>query len=168
MQHMVTKLCHNYKFTTGLCLFRFHSLSALCALFLPFSWRLCYSDLVVYNPTSKQLVLAMQVEPSINMSRFLKFKLSADVFYMVLHMLHTTDRAWNQIEMIKCNLTVAECEALLCMKPVSHIIRLSLSHTSLSFSVTCMLSRIITQWEVQELIIPDEYLQFSLVKIMKK
>jgi len=36
---MVTKLCYNYKLTRGMCLFRFQSLSSLCALFLPFILR---------------------------------------------------------------------------------------------------------------------------------
>ena len=59
MLHMVTKLCHNYKLTSGMCLFRFYSIllfyyrftgfkrmSALCILFFLLSYYKGYGHLL--------------------------------------------------------------------------------------------------------------------------
>ena len=135
-------------------------------------------NLIVHNPTNKQLVLALQVEPSINVWKFLKCKLSADTFYMILYILVTTDKTWLELNFIDCELGDIECEVVCnyldMLKPTSLIRRLNFSRVTLPSSITSdssTLARILIIWDIEKLIFSDQcqYKFYeSLMEILRK
>ena len=129
-------------------------------------------NLAVHNPTNKQLALALQLEPSMNVWRFLRCKLSADTFFMIIQILVTTYNSWNELDFIECHPNITEFEMVsdcFCtLKNLSVARKLNFSLSTLTSSSASVLKRIITIWKVEQLIISDEQLYYSIVDRLEK
>ena len=66
--------------------------------------------LVLHNPTSKQLSLALQLEPSVTVCVLLKCMLEVDTFYAILYMLAALNKNWVEVEFKHCFIRNVECE----------------------------------------------------------
>ena len=118
------------------------------------------NNLVVHNPTNKQLALAHRLEPLVSVWSFVTCQVSAETFYLILHMLANSIKTWVELDFIDCNLTYLEymvvCEYFNTLNSLSTVKRLALSSVSCPLSIISALAEIIRKWEVEELIISDE------------
>ena len=120
------------------------------------------NNIVVHNPTNKQVALVCQLKPSANVWRFLTWKMSAETFYMILHTLAHTIKTlnWVELDFIECNLTLLECRIIhdyfSILKFIPKIKKLYLSGSTNPLSITSSLAEIIRRWEIEQLIVSDK------------
>ena len=69
-------------------------------------------NLIIHNPTNRQLAQALQLKPSINVWRFITCKLSVDTLSMILDVLINTEKTWVELDYIDFNLRHVNCEVL--------------------------------------------------------
>ena len=127
-------------------------------------------NLVVHNPTDKQLALALQVEPSINVWRCLKCKSAADSFNKIMEVLATANKCWNQLDFIECDLKMLESEVvgdwLNEFKPLSTVKKIKLSMCLINCFSKSTLLKIAAIWQIEQLhlSISDEEFYYGMVK----
>ena len=64
------------------------------------------------NPTKKQIALALQLEPSINVLKLLQCQENFDCFNQIIAMLTTMQSNWTELDFMNCKLGVIEYEFL--------------------------------------------------------
>ena len=113
--------------------------------------------IITRNPTTKQLISAFYLEPSISTWKLLYCQLDFDVFCQIIAILTTFSRRWNEIQVYGCDIGSTEFEILyknLAKKDsVSEINKLDVSLTKMTLSNVPLLVNIIFRWNIQELII---------------
>ena len=130
------------------------------------------NTLVLHNPTTKNLALAIQLQPSINVWKFLACELSAECFYLILCILATTDKKWAELDFIDCNITQLHFEVayeyLKSLKAISIIQRLTFSKGKVPSSVPATFLEILILMNVTELIIFEETFYKSLLEKLRE
>ena len=66
--------------------------------------------LIVHNPTSEQLTLAYQLEPSFTTWKLFYCKFDADTFYLILTMLTILEKVWVEVDFTGCNIGQVDYE----------------------------------------------------------
>ena len=112
------------------------------------------NDLMIgHNPTTKQIALAFQLEPSITVWKLPNCRVTADVFYQLMSWLTTVPNNWIELNFEGCNITDTECEIIhKCLKSGFHstVKTLNISSAHLTTSVVSKLVDIILIFKVQE------------------
>ena len=149
----------------------------LCSLLstIPISSAVVVANdtMVLRNPTSKQLSLALQLEPSVTVCVLLKCKLKMDTFYMFLCMLAASNINWLEVDLKHSIIRNVEYqvtnEYLKVVKSISSIRILNFSAMNLTSSITSTISEIVLKWNIEEVIIYncDSFLHFLIEKLKK-
>ena len=130
------------------------------------------STLVVHNPTSKQLALAVQLEPSVNVWKFLACQLNADLFLTISFILVVTNKMWVELEFPDCDIRHLHCdivhEHFTIFNSISRVTKLNLSSCNLPLSASFAFVDILVLLNVKELIICEETFYISLVQKLRE
>ena len=110
--------------------------------------------LVGYKPTTEQISLALQLEPSISVLKLYNCQENFDVFDQLVRILATTTNSWAEFDFVNCTIGKIECEILYehlkmkkCLSTVKTVkISVDELHTSLS-----KLDKIVLLWKVEDL-----------------
>ena len=109
-----------------------------------------------YKPTTKQITLALQLEPSTNVLKVLNCQGNFDTFNQIAAMLTTIVNNWTELDFTDCSIGEIECE-ILCRcfkvkKQLSTVKQLKLCSEKLAVAIVPMLIKIVLTWRVQELL----------------
>ena len=109
-----------------------------------------------YKPTTKQIVLALQLEPSIIALKLLNYKGTFDSFNQIITMLSTTFNNWTELDFSHCSIGEIECESLyklLKAKRRSSTVNVLKIHSEkLTTSILPKLIEIVFIWKAIELV----------------
>ena len=112
-----------------------------------------------YNPTNKQIAVALQLDPSINRLKLINYKGTLDTFNQVIKMVVSTSINWTELDLSKCSIGEIEydvlCRYFKTMKCFSIVNKLIIPSIKLTISVLSKLIEIIIVWKVQELVLYD-------------
>jgi len=108
--------------------------------------------MIGHNPTTKQIALAFQLEPSITVWKLPNCQVTADVFYQLTSQLTATPTNWTELNFEGCNITDIECESihqhLRHNRCQAYVKTLRISLNKLTSSL-CTIIEIILYWKVQ-------------------
>ena len=111
------------------------------------------------NPTTKQIALALQLEPSINVLNLAHCQRNFDRFNQIIALLTTPQNNWSKVDFMNCQLGEFEYEALQnhlnINKKFSTIKVLKVSSNQLTKSLVPKFIETILIWKVQQLIFYD-------------
>jgi len=126
-------------------------------------------DLMVHNPTNKQLVLAHQLEPSINAWKFFECQISADTFCLIVQMLISTTKTWKSLGFISCSLGYLECEIIqdyfTVLQSLPTVKKINFSTAS---SIASNFVEIVLTWRIEGLIFSDENVCDTFEKTLRE
>ena len=113
------------------------------------------------NPTTKQIALALQLEPSINALNLVHCQRNFDRFNQIIALLTTTQNNWAKVDFMNCKLEDVEYEILQNYlkdsKKFSTIKVLKISSNQLTRLLVPKFIETILMWKVQQLIFYDTY-----------
>jgi len=93
-------------------------------------------------------------------------------FYVIVHVLVTSNKSWNELDFIECHLNATEFEVVSdwfhMLKNLSVARKLNFSNSTVTSSSVSALKTIITIWKVEQLTISDEALHYSMVGKLEK
>ena len=106
------------------------------------------------NPTTKQIALALQLEPSINVLKLLKCQENFDCFTQIITMLTIMQYNWTELDFMNCELGEIEYEFLQrhLKNKKSTIKMLKVSSNQLTKPLIPKFIEIILMWEVQHVL----------------
>ena len=109
------------------------------------------------NPTTKQIALALQLEPSINVLKLLQCQESFDCFNQIITMLTIMQSNWTKLDFMNCKLKEIEYEFLQrhLKNKNSTIKMLKVSSNQLTKPLIPKFIEIILMWEVQHVLFYD-------------
>ena len=109
------------------------------------------------NPTTKQIALALQLEPSIDVLKLLQCQENFDCFDQIIAMLTIMQNNWTELDFMNCKLREIEYEFLLrhLKKKNSTIKMLKVSSNQLTKPLIPKFIEIILIWKVQHLLFYD-------------
>ena len=109
------------------------------------------------NPTTKQIALALQLEPSINVLKLLKCQENFDCFNQIITMLTIMQNNWTELDFMNCKLGEIDYEFLQRhLKNRNSIIKmLKVSSNQLTKPLISKFIEIIIMWKVQHLLFYD-------------
>ena len=107
--------------------------------------------LIGCKPTTEQITLALQMEPSINI---LKLYDCQEFFDQIVTILDATSKSWAELDISNCSIGEVDCE-ILCRhletgKHLSTVETLKISLSSLTLSALPKLIHIILMWKVKD------------------
>lgn len=148
-------------------------------LLIRFKWKfstvlIIKDELLLHNPTNKQLTLALQLEPSVTKWKLINCQLNPDVYYQLVTMLTMTSvkQISLEIDLINSNVGNIECEVLLehITNSSSLVRKLHISFGKLTSSMLPVLVNIIFAWNVEELVIcyHESTILCCLIKLIKR
>ena len=108
------------------------------------------------NPTTKQIALAFQLQPLIDVLKLLHCRRNFDCFNQIIAMLTTTQNGWTELDFMNCKLGEIEYEILQkylkINKQNSTIKKLKVSSKQLTKLLVTKFIEIILMWKIQQLI----------------
>ena len=109
------------------------------------------------NPNTKQIALALQLEPSIDVLRLIHCQKNFDCFNQIITMLITTQNSWTELDFMNCKLGEIEYETLqkylrVNKKDCSTVKTLKVSAEQLTKPLVPKFIEIILMWKVQQII----------------
>ena len=111
--------------------------------------------LIGYKPSTEQISLAFQLEPSINKLKFYDCQGDFEVFDQMMMVLVTAAKKWTEIDFTRCSISDIEFDILyqyfIAEKCFSTVETLKFSLEMLSVSILSKLTRIILTWNVKYL-----------------
>ena len=109
-----------------------------------------------YKPTTNQIAVALQLDPSINAFKLMNYNGTFDTFNQIMMLLVSTSIKWTELDLSNCNIGEIEydtfCKYLKSMKHFSKVNVLKVSSEKLTMSVLSKLREISLVWKVQELV----------------
>jgi len=106
--------------------------------------------LIGHKPTTEQITLALQLEPSVSILRLHNCQLH------IMRMLATIPKNWTELDLVNCSIRDIDCESLYWIlineKYFSTVETLKISIEKLTISVLPKLVKIVLMWKVQYLI----------------
>ena len=112
--------------------------------------------LVGWKPTTKQIMLALQLEPSINILKLHGCQGNFDISNQIVLTLATTAKKWTELDLTNCSIGEVECENLyrylITNTCLSTLNTLKLSLEELTISILPKFINTILMWKVQDLI----------------
>ena len=115
------------------------------------------NQLFACNPTTKQVALALQLEPSINVLKLQHCQENFDCFIQIVTMLTVIQKNWIELNFMNCELTEIEYEFLQkCLrKNKSSVKLLNISSNHLTKPLVPKFIESILMWKVQHLLFYD-------------
>ena len=138
-----------------------HSLSYISSYaIIPSDHRRCSIVLVTkkvlvgYQPTTEQISLAVQLEPTLNVLKLCNCQGNFDVFNQLVAMLVT--KSWTEVDFMNCTIGKIECDILYkhlkMEKHLSKVKTLKLSVEKLHAGTSLPLGEIVSIWKVENLV----------------
>ena len=114
------------------------------------------NTLVGCKPTTEQIMLALQLEPSINVLKLYDCQGNFDISNQIVMTLTTTAKNWTELDLTNCSIGKVECENLyrylITNTCLSTLKTLKISLEKVIISILPKLINIILMWKVQNLI----------------
>ena len=109
-----------------------------------------------YEPTTEQVMLALQLEPSVDALKLYNCQGNINIFNKIMTVLTTTPDDWSELDFVNCGIGDLECDILYRQlknkKKFSTVKTLKISIEKLKISILPKLVKIILMWKVQDLI----------------
>ena len=114
------------------------------------------NTLVGCKPTTEQIMLALQLEPSIHVLKLYDCQGNFDISNQIVMTLATTAKNWTELDLTNCSIGKVECENLhrylITNTCLSTLKTLKISLEKVTISILPKLINIILMWKVQNLI----------------
>ena len=109
------------------------------------------------NPSTEQMALALQLEPSIDVFKLSKCQRDFDCFRQIVTLLTTNQINWTKLDLVNCYLGEIECEILwnnlkINKDSLSTVQTLKVSSKQLTIPLVADFIKIVLMWKVQQLI----------------
>ena len=109
------------------------------------------------NPSTEQMALALQLEPSIDVFKLSKCQRDFDCFRQFVTLLTTNQINWTKLDLVNCYLGEIECEILwnnlkINKDSLSTVQTLKVSSKQLTIPLVADFIKIVLMWKVQQLI----------------